>query len=85
MEATASNNHSGISDLAKLVHCLDELAFATLAGVKVSTLDAWRKRGKGPDYVLLGRNYLYPITAVQAYIAKCVRQRTSIAANDRLA
>jgi hypothetical protein len=85
MEATTSINHPGISDLAKLVHCLDELAFATLAGVKVSTLDAWRKRGKGPDYVLLGRNYLYPITAVQAYIGKCVRQRTGINPNEQLA
>jgi len=85
MEATASTNQPGITDLAKLVHCLDELAFATLAGVKVSTLDAWRKRGKGPDYVLLGRNYLYPITAVQAYIGKCVRQRSGIAPHDLLA
>jgi hypothetical protein len=85
MAATTAFNQPGISDLAKLVNCLDELAFATLAGVKVSTLDAWRKRGKGPDYVLLGRNYLYPLTAVQAYIGKCVRQRTSIAPNDQLA
>lgn len=84
MNATASITQPGVTDLAKLVNCLDEFAFATLAGVKLTTLEAWRKRGEGPDYVRLGRNYLYPLTAVQAYIGKCVRKRTNIAPNDRL-
>jgi hypothetical protein len=77
MEATQSTNQPGLSELAKLVHCLDELAFATLAGVKLSTLDAWRKRGRGPEYVLLGRSYLYPITAVQLYIGQSLRKRSN--------
>lgn len=84
MNAAASINPPGISDLAKLVNCLDELAFAALAGVKLTTLEAWRKRGEGPEYVLLGRSYLYPITAVQAYIDRRVRKRTSIRAKDQI-
>lgn len=66
-----------VADLARLVNCFDEHSVATLAGVKTTTLDAWRKRGKGPEYILLGRNYLYPIAAVQKYISNLVRTRTS--------
>lgn len=84
MNATASLTPPGISDLAKLVNCLDEFALAALAGVKLTTLEAWRKRGEGPEYVLLGRNYLYPITAVQAYIDRRVRKRTSISPKDQI-
>jgi predicted site-specific integrase-resolvase len=67
-----------VTDLARLVDCLDEQSVAKLAGVKVSTLDAWRKRGKGPEYILLGRNYLYPISAVQKYILGLVRTRVAL-------
>jgi hypothetical protein len=71
-----SDLNLSMADLARAVNCFDEHSFAALAGVKVSTLDAWRKRGKGPEYVLLGRNYLYPITAVQNHIASNVRARS---------
>jgi hypothetical protein len=75
------NEHQTVSpsvaELARLVNCLDEDSVATLAGVKPSTLDAWRKRGKGPEYILLGRNYLYPIAAIQQYVSGLVRTRTS--------
>jgi hypothetical protein len=67
-----------VSNLARLVDCFDEQGFAKLAGVKLSTLDAWRKRGKGPEYILLGCNYLYPIAAVQKHISSLVRVRTVV-------
>jgi len=73
-----SDLNPSMADLARAVNCFDEHSFATLAGVKVSTLDAWRKRGKGPEYVLLGCNYLYPIEAVQKHISSCVRSRTTV-------
>lgn len=75
MQTSPSINPS-VADLARLVNCLDEHGFATLAGVKVSTLDAWRKRGKGPEYVLLGRNYLYPIKAVESHLSSLVKTRS---------
>lgn len=75
MNTAQSNN---ISNLAFLVNCLDEGGFAKLAGVKLSTLDSWRKRGKGPEYVLLGRSYLYPISSVQSYVSSLVRGRTTV-------
>ena len=71
-------NVTDLADLARLVDCLDEQSVAKLAGVKVSTLDAWRKRGKGPEYILLGRNYLYPISAVQKHILGLVRTRVAL-------
>ena len=71
--------------LARLVGCLDEHSFATLAGVKISTLDSWRKRGKGPTYALVGCNYLYPIEAVQQFITTKVRARSAIKPRDLLA
>lgn len=83
MQTTHTTNPS-VADLARLVNCLDEHGFATLAGVKVSTLDAWRKRGKGPEYVLLGRNYLYPIAAVESHLSTLVRTRSSGNPADRL-
>jgi len=79
MQATHATPNA--SSLARLVNCLDENEFALLAGVKVTTLDAWRKRGKGPEYVLLGRNYLYPIAGVQTHVTSLVRSRTSIGPN----
>jgi len=70
---------TAITNLARLVDCFDEEGFAKLAGVKLSTLDAWRKRGKGPEYVLLGCNYLYPIAGVQTHLSSLVRARSRIA------
>ena len=84
MTATQTTQSRKLSDLARLVNCLDENDFSTLAGVKTSTLDAWRKRGKGPEYVLLGCNYLYPLLAVQSYLASLVRTRLTIDPKTKL-
>ena len=70
--------HPTVSELARMVDCLDESGFANLAGVKLSTVNAWRKRGIGPDYILLGCNYLYPLEAVRKYIMGLVRVRTPV-------
>lgn len=73
-----------ITSLAKLVDCFDEEGFAKLAGVKLSTLDAWRKRGKGPEYILLGCNYLYPIAGVNRHLSGLVRARSNTASKRAL-
>lgn len=67
-----------IADLARMVNCFDEESFAFLAGVKLATVEAWRKRGKGPEYILCGCNYLYPIPAIERYLASQLRHRSSI-------
>ncbi|MCS0585315.1 hypothetical protein NX784_27420 [Massilia pinisoli] len=78
IDPDTSPNIADLADLARLVDCLDEQSVAKLAGVKVSTLDAWRKRGKGPEYILLGRNYFYPISAVRKHIDSLVRPRPAL-------
>jgi hypothetical protein len=64
-----------VPELARQVDCFSEQELATLAGVKISTLHAWRRRGQGPDYILLGCNYLYPRAAVTAHLQSLVRER----------
>lgn len=69
---------SQVTNLARLVGCFDEEGFAKLAGVKLSTLNTWRKRGQGPEYILLGCNYLYPISGVQRHLTSLIRTRSNI-------
>lgn len=83
-EAIETTATPGLGALAQLVNCLDEHGFATLAGVKLSTLNAWRKRGQGPSHVRLGTNYFYPIAAVQAYIADKLELRSGVDARSLL-
>lgn len=66
---------SRVSELAASVDCMSDEEFAVLANVKLSTLDAWRRRGKGPDYILLGNRYIYPRSAVRHYLQTLVRSR----------
>ena len=76
--STPTTHSTDLGTLAQMVGCLDEHGVATLAGVKASTLEAWRKRGKGPAYVRLGSNYLYPIPALQDFITTKVKANTTI-------
>jgi hypothetical protein len=59
--------------LAASMDCLTEEDLALLAGVKLSTVLAWRKRGQGPAYVLFGRQVLYPRADVAAHLNSRVR------------
>ena len=50
-----------LSQVRSIAQSLDYLLdedLQVLAGVKGSTTDAWRKRGKGPDYVFVGNRFL---------------------------
>lgn len=79
--STQTTPTPNLGTLAQMVGCLDEEGVATLAGVKLGTLEAWRKRGTGPAHVRLGSNYLYPIEALQAFIIGKVK--TSMAINPQ--
>ena len=37
--------------------------------------EAWRKRGTGPSYILIGNRYLYPRQAVSEYLHGLTRER----------
>lgn len=71
----ASDDRARLQELASAIDCLTEEDLALLVGVKLETLEAWRKRGKGPEYALVGSRFLYPRSAVARHVADRVRSR----------
>ncbi len=65
-----------LRELADSLDCIVEADLALLADASPSTVEAWRKRGTGPSYILLGRRYMYPRSAVAEYLQRLVRERT---------
>lgn len=61
--------------LARSLDCLTEEELGVLAMAEPSTVEAWRKRGKGPDYILFGNRFLYPRAAVYEHLKSLVRVR----------
>ena len=64
--------------LADRLDCLTEDDFALLTNTKIDTVDAWRRRGKGPEYILAGNRYFYTRQSVADYLESCTRQRTPL-------
>lgn len=75
---------SRIRELAESLDCIVEDDLELLAGIKPSTSEAWRKRGTGPAYVLLGNTYLYPRPALRDFIAGQVREPRGVPAKGAL-
>ena len=65
--------------MADLLDCFIEEDFQLLAGATSGTVESWRKRGKGPAYILLGNRYLYPRKAVSKYLESITKERTNAA------
>ncbi|WP_270173716.1 helix-turn-helix transcriptional regulator [Diaphorobacter sp. ED-3] len=88
MEATlqpaAENQLDRLRTLADKLDCLTESDIMLLGKLSQSTVEAWRKRGTGPAYILLGNRYLYPRQAVQKYLEGITRERNSVAAKEAL-
>lgn len=75
--ATKEDENGQVEQLAASLDCMTEEELLLLAKIKRPTAEAWRKRGLGPAYVLLGNRFLYPKKAVAAYLATLVRERQS--------
>lgn len=88
MEATlqpaAENQLDRLRALADKLDCLTETDIMLLGKLSQSTVEAWRKRGTGPAYILLGNRYLYPRKAVAKYLEGITRERNSVAAKEAL-
>lgn len=84
LSLSSTDNAARVSALAESLEHLTEDDFSLLAGIKVSTAEAWRKRGKGPAYVLIGNRYLYPRAAIAEYMRGLVRARSSTSAKGML-
>ncbi|WP_313297381.1 helix-turn-helix domain-containing protein [Diaphorobacter sp.] len=70
--------------MAEKLDCFLEEDFQELAMATPITVEAWRKRGRGPAYILLGNRYLYPRKAVAKYLEEITRERHSVSAKEAL-
>jgi hypothetical protein len=84
LRTAPTNDLDRIRALAESLDCWLPDDVALLTGVTLNTTEAWRKRGKGPSYVMAGNRILYPRAAVAAFLAAHTRERTSVATKDAL-
>lgn len=80
MNSAAIEDRERARELARSLDCLSEEDFCILADVTPKTAEAWRKRGKGPAYVLIGNRFLYPRGKIAEFLQGRVRERIQIAA-----
>lgn len=78
------NQLDRLRNLADRLDYLLETDLMLLAKATASTVEAWRKRGTGPAYVLIGNRYLYPREAVMQFLAERARSNSRIAAREAL-
>ena len=84
LQPAAENQLDRLRTLADKLDCLTETDIMLLGKLSQSTVEAWRKRGTGPAYILLGNRYLYPRKAVAKYLEGITRERNSVAAKEAL-
>jgi hypothetical protein len=72
METTKDD--PAVAELARSLDCLTEADLCRLADAKPSTVEAWRKRHTGPDYVLIGNTFLYPRAPLKEFLQARVRK-----------
>ena len=84
IQPAAENQLDRLRTLADKLDCLTETDMMLLGKLTQSTVEAWRKRGTGPAYILLGNRYLYPRKAVAKYLEGITRERNSVAAKEAL-
>lgn len=73
-----------VRELAASLDCIAEQDLCLLARIAPTTAEAWRKRGKGPAYVLIGNRFLYPRAAVSEFLHTLVRERRPVSAKGAL-
>jgi hypothetical protein len=71
----AGGDTPSVRELARALDCIEDVELQALAKVKASTTEAWRKRGKGPAYIVFGNAILYPREAVAEYLKTLLRER----------
>lgn len=79
MEFSTPAEIDRVRQMAQQLDCFIEEDFQAFAQATPKTVEAWRKLGQGPAYILLGRRYLYPRKAVARYLEEITRERTNAA------
>ena len=80
----SSADDADVRALARALDCFTEDELKALGKLKPSTPEAWRKRGKGPPYILFGNAYLYPRKGLAEHLQTLVREPRSVPAKDVL-
>lgn len=75
MQTAKDKETDRIRSMADDLDCMIEEDFQLLASATANTVMAWRKRGQGPSYILLGNRYLYPRKAVAKHLDLITRER----------
>jgi hypothetical protein len=78
LHPAAENQLDRLRTLADKLDCLLETDLMLLAGITASTAEAWRKRGTGPAYLMLGNRPLYPRKLAAKFIESRVREPRQI-------
>lgn len=68
------HKNSDRSNIALALGFLTEEQMMELAQITPSTLEKWRKTGRGPVHTRLGNAVFYPLVAVREYLESEVRQ-----------
>ncbi len=76
LQPATENQLDRLRTLADKLDCLTETDLMLLAKATASTVEAWRKRGTGPAYLLLGNRYLYPRKMVAKHLESITKERT---------
>ena len=84
IQQAAESQLDRLRALADKLDCLTETDVMLLGKLSQSTVEAWRKRGTGPAYILLGNRYLYPRKAVAQYLESATRTRSHPSAKEVL-
>lgn len=64
-----------LHELLCALDCFSEDDVVLLTSTAATTVEAWRKRGTGPAYILAGNRYLYPRKAVADWLQTKLRER----------
>ena len=84
IQQATENQLDRLRNIADKLDCLTETDIMLLGKLSQSTVEAWRKRGQGPAYILLGNRYLYPRKAVAKYLESITRERNSVSIKEAL-
>lgn len=80
----ATQDLARAADIARSLDYLSEQDLCELAGITPATAQSWRKRGRGPGYVLAGTTYLYAKAEVARWLASLSRDRAQRASGAAL-
>ena len=80
VQPAAENQLDRLRTLADRLDCFLETDVMLLARTTAGTVEAWNKRGTGPEYFMLGNRRLYPRKAFAQFLETKRRERREIQA-----